>query len=324
MLKGTDPNVMNQPSTLWSQNYLSTNGYTIKGLPELIRAMPWSRVTRFSTSKGFIYLKEMASLFSLEPILIKTLAKWNGESIPSVIAINNDLNCFLMEDAGIQLSKKLKTDFQMDLLARALTLCANRQQKALSHIDTLLSLGVPDWRLAKLPDLYLTLLNQEAILQAEGLMAAEIKALHTLYQRFSALCDRLSRYKIPETLEHTDFHDSNIFIKDGYLTIGDWGDAVISHPFFSLASYLDSATRYHALKESDERYIALQTIYLDTWLAFAPRDHLIEAFHLAKRLRPCQVALSFMRVKMCPNLDSSFCFTGYIAGALQDFMATEG
>jgi hypothetical protein len=149
-----------------------------------------------------------------------------------------------MEDAGIQLSKKLKADFQMDLLARALTLCANRQQKALSHIDTLLSLGVPDWRLAKLPDLYLTILNQEAILQAEGLMAAEIKALHTLYQRFSALCDRLSRYKIPETLEHTDFHDSNIFIKDGYLTIGDWGDAVISHPFFSLASYLDSASRY--------------------------------------------------------------------------------
>jgi len=312
--------VPNNESIEWAQGYLMTNGYVIEGFPELVRAMPWSIVTRFSTSKGSIYLKEMAPLFSLEPTLIKTLTEWDEDSVPRVISINKELRCFLMEDAGIQLSKHLKTNFQMDLLVKAVTMCAKSQYKAVSHVDALLSIGVPDWRLAKLPNLYRQLLNQEAILQNDGLTAAEIKALHTLHPTVLRLCDRLSWYKIPETLEHTDFHDSNILLKDGCLTIGDWGDAVISHPFFSLASYLNKVTRYYDVKETDERYTHLRNAYLNIWLEFASKDQLIEAFHLAKRLRPCQVALSFIRVKMCPTLDSSFCFTGYIATALRDFM----
>ena len=96
---------------------------------------------------------------------------------------------------------------------------------------------------------------------------------------------------------------------------------MISHPFFSLVSYLNNVTRYYDLTEIDERYVYLQNVYLNIWLEFASKDQLIEAFQLAKMLKPCQVALSFIRVKMCPNLDSSFCFTGYVAKALRDFMA---
>lgn len=315
--------VSDDPTIEWAQNYLTANGYEIHDSPETIRAMPWSIVTRFSTSKGSIYLKKMAPLFSLEPTLIRVLSQWDEDSVPRVIAMNKDLRCFLMQDAGIQLSKHLKTNFQMDLLAKAITMCANTQYKAVNYVDDLLSIGVLDWRLAKLPEAYLHLLNQEAILQDDGLTAAEIKVLHSLYPKVSTLCERLSQYKVPETLEHTDFHDSNILIKDGRLTIGDWGDAVISHPFFSLASYLNKVTRYYDVKEIDERYVYLQNVYLNTWLEFASKEQLVEAFQLAKRLRPCQVALSFIRVKMCPNLESSFCFTGYIATALRDFMKEE-
>lgn len=313
----------NDSAVDWAQNYLITHGYEIQRGPETVRAMPWSIVTHFSTSKGSIYLKEMASLFSLEPTLIKALSEWEDDSIPKVIAMNNDLRCFLMEDAGMQLSKHLKSEFQIELLIKALTMGANSQYKAVNHVDVLLSIDVPDWRLAKLPDLYLHLLNQESILQEDGLTPTDIEALRTLHPTFLELCHRLSQYKIPETLEHTDFHDSNILIKEDHLTIGDWGDAVISHPFFSLASYLNSATRYHSLKEGDEIYTTLQDVYLDTWLEFESKDRLMEAFQLAKRLRPCQIALSFIRVKMCPNLDSSFEFTGYIAEALREFIKWE-
>lgn len=55
----------------WDQSYLLINGYSINDLPHTIRAMPWSKITHFSTSKGSIYLKEMAPLFSLEPKLNK-------------------------------------------------------------------------------------------------------------------------------------------------------------------------------------------------------------------------------------------------------------
>ena len=317
------PNGSRQPAIEWAQSYLLTNGYDINELHDTIRAMPWSKVTHFSTSKGSVYLKEMAPLFSVEPRLIKTLAQWDRDSVPKVIAINNDLSCFLMEDAGIPLSKHLKVEVKIDLLVRALTICANSQRKAVNHVDALLSIGVPDWRLVKLPGLYLRLIKREALLKADGLTSAEIKALHTLYPRFSFLCDCLSRHNIPETLEHTDFHDNNILIKDSHLTIGDWGDAVISHPFYSLVSYLNSATRYHGLKEGDERYINLQNVYLNQWIEFETKDQLLEAFHLSKRLRPLQVALSFIRVKMCHNLESSFVFTGYISEALRDFIEAE-
>ena len=36
-----------------------------------------------------------------------------------------------------------------------------------------------------------------------------------LVPEFAAKCDRLASFGIPETLQHDDFHDGNIFIRDG-------------------------------------------------------------------------------------------------------------
>lgn len=315
--------IPNGPTHEWAQKYLIDNGYEILGYPEILRAMPWSIVTLIPTSKGSVYLKEMATLFSLEPELLKTLSEWDNDSVPEVIAMNKDLRCFLMKDAGTQLSRLLKSDLQMDLLKKTVTICAKTQYKATNHVNTLLSKGVPDWRLSKLPELYAQLISHEAILREDGLTADEIRILHTLQPTFGDLCHRLSQYNIPETLEHSDFTDSNVFLKGDHLTIGDWADAVITHPFFSLASYLNSAMRYHGLKEGDERYLMLQNTYLNTWHEYESQDRLIEAFQVTKRVKPCQVALSFIRVKQCPNLDSSFNFRGYIANALREFIHNE-
>ncbi len=113
------PRGSSQLAIEWDQSYLVINGYNINDLPHIIRAMPWSKITHFSTSKGSIYLKEMVPLFSMEPRLIQTLAQWDGDSVPKVIAMNKDLSCFLMEDAGIPLSKHLKMDVKIDLLVKA-------------------------------------------------------------------------------------------------------------------------------------------------------------------------------------------------------------
>lgn len=315
--------VSDGPTIEWAQDYLLANGYTIDGPPELARAMPWSIVTHFSTSKGSIYLKEMAPLFSLEPTLIRALSEWDGDAVPRVIAMNKDLRCFLMEDAGVCLRNHQKNGLQTDLFCKALKIYARIQLKSAKHVDALLSIGVPDWRMAKLPELYHQLMNQEDILQADGLTADEIKALQRLQGKVSDLCSLLSDHKIPETIEHADFHDNNILVKEDHPTISDWGDAVISHPFFSLASCLNSATRNHGLKESEERYNAMKNAYLDHWLEFGAKDQLLEAFQLAKKLRLIQVALNFCRVKKGANLDSPHDFDGYIATALRDFMKEE-
>ncbi len=304
----------------WAGNYLLDNGYVTKGVPEPIRAMPWSKVSCFSTSEGSVFLKQMAAPFALEPTLIKTLSEWDIDNVPKVIADNKALYCFLMKDAGQPLRNHQKDGLQLDLFCKALKIYAHIQIKAVKQVEALLLIGIPDWRVVKLPDLYQQLINQEDVLQTDGLTLPEIKVLKGLQDKVSDLCELLSGYKIPETIDHVDFHDNNILIKDGYLTIADWGDAVISHPFFSLASCLNSARRNHDLQETDGRYEILKNAYLDNWLAFAPKDQLLEAFQLAKRLRKIQVALNFCRVKKTANMNSSHDFDGYMAQALRDFM----
>ncbi len=81
---------------------------------------PWSTLILFSSSKGNIYLKQPAILISKEARIIQVLADQFHASVPSVIAINNDLHCFLMEDAGISLRLFLKARFQPDLLCQSI------------------------------------------------------------------------------------------------------------------------------------------------------------------------------------------------------------
>jgi len=96
------------------------------------------------------------------------------------------------------LSKDLKVKVKIDLLVRALTICANSQRKAVKHVDALLSIGVPDWRLASswpLPTTHQT----RSHFKGRGLTSAEIR-LYIFYPRFSFLCDCLSRHQYPRNL----------------------------------------------------------------------------------------------------------------------------
>ena len=52
-------------------------------------------------------------------------------------------------------------------------------------------------------------------------------------------CAELGAAGIPETIQHDDLHDAQVFVRDDRYLLLDWGDACISHPFFSLAVTLD-------------------------------------------------------------------------------------
>jgi aminoglycoside phosphotransferase (APT) family kinase protein len=57
----------------------------------------------------------------------------------------------------------------------------------------------------------------------------------TAHSRVVELCDELATYGITETLQHDDLHDGQVFVRDGTHLVMDWGDACISHPFFTLS-----------------------------------------------------------------------------------------
>jgi hypothetical protein len=105
------------------------------------------------------------------------------------------------------------------------------------------------------------------------------------------------------------------------VTFNDWGDANITHPFFSLGSWLDSASRHHEMSAADPRRAQLIKAYLEPWQPFAPMEILEEAFIVAERIRPVLFAINFCRVASCPGMETLGQFKGYIANALKEFIS---
>jgi len=291
----------------WACQYLSSHGYKFENnMPEEVLNTPWSHVMRFATSNGYIYLKNTPSELALEADIIRVLREQFHAPVPEVIAHNAELNSFLMKDAGRPLRGLLKQKFDTDLYCKAINKFTAMQLAVADQVVLLIDIGVPDWRLDKLPDLYMQLLSQKDMLIADGLSEIEISKLEKLYEKVSILCQELSGYAIKPSLVQPDFHDNNILIADTSqeITIIDLGEIAISHPFFSLINCPEQAKKHHALKEEDDAYKQLTDACLKNYMTFESEKNLLDAFAKARTLRLIYAALCDYRIITC-NVDSS-------------------
>ena len=204
-----------------------------------------------------LYLKWSPEMFSKEPKIIRFLDEHSNACVPQVIAENSQLNCFLMKNAGQTLRETLNKKFSEELLFRTIEQFTCLQSDITEHIDALLEMGVPDYRLKQLPDLYTQLIKKKDLLLAEGLSELEIKQLSELACTVCELCKKLSRFQIKQTIVQSDFNDNNTLIDETNqkTTIIDLGEVVISHPFFSLLNFLYQMKKHHGLSEKDDLYI---------------------------------------------------------------------
>ena len=304
----------------WAETVLRTKGMLLLDVPKLIRDMPWSRVEQLTTKQGHIYLKQMAPLFAIEGRLISYLSVHITNRVPTLLAIDEEARCFLMFDAGKPLRELLQMQYQILLACEVLICYATIQQQCIPHIDKLFSLGITDWRLQHLPALYESLIAQESMLIEDGLTKEELAQLRSLQPTLRDLCMKLATLDIPETIEHGDFHDNNVLVDDKCITVNDWGDSTITHPFFSCVSWLESAKRNHGFDERHVYYQQQLIAYLSTWQNFGNLPDLHAAFQLAKRIRPVVFAMSFSRINACKGIENYPQYRGYIAEALQIFM----
>lgn len=316
-------NAENDSALRWAQNYLNQQGYSIQGASKLIQNTSWAKVYQLATTRGYLYLKQIPEAFAIEPDLLLYLRSFFPALVPEVLAHNPDLRCFLMSDRGTPLKKQLAINVQLDLAREALKSYVVIQTGLISQIDSLMALGVPDWRLAKLPDLYLKLLDDAEFLIQDGFTSNEQQHLISLHSRFAALCQQLAQYSIPETIEHSDFHENNILYQAQHLTIIDWGESVLSHPFFSLISFLMNMMHTHQMNEQNKIYSQLRDSYLGHWHAFESQERLLNAFALAKRLSPIKYCLSFYRLTQCPGWEAGKRHQGRIAHGLRTFIQSE-
>lgn len=310
---------MKQNKLTWAIQVLTQRGEKLSAEPIAIRAMPWSQVILFETDQGRYFLKAMAAPFAYEPLLLIYFNRHHFAHVPQLVAANAEMHCFLMQDAGTNLREKLKVQYDVPLVAQALQDYATLQVACVSHVEQLLSCGLADYRLEQLPAHFARLLSQHRdIIIADGLSLAELSALQQIKAVFERLCQQLVALGIPATLEHGDFHDNNLLLKGNRITIHDFGDACLSHPFFSIASFLHSASRHHPLSSIDSEQLLAS--YLLPWQSVADQQTLKNAYELAYCLRPLVWSLSFVRIYDCDGMTEFTAFKGYLAEALKTLL----
>ncbi|HSX20902.1 MAG TPA: phosphotransferase [Gammaproteobacteria bacterium] len=299
---------MNDTTALlaWGADCLIANGHPTQSAPENVVSTPWSTMLRFRTSNGDFYLKQTPPSISTEPQIIKLLADKFHASVPVVIDSNDKLHCFLMRDAGQVLRATLKTKFDVELLCRAIEEYAALQRSTENDVNALIRLGVPDWRLDKLPELYDQLISKVYFLKADSITDEELQNLHDLRPHVDAQCKLLASYEIPETIGIPDFNDNNTLLDHNTqkLTFIDWGESSITHPFFSLYNCLEQAIKHHGVKDGDKVYSKLQDACLTSWLESSTKKQLLDAFNLSKQLWHIYGALGCYRLMVSVDLQA--------------------
>jgi hypothetical protein len=204
----------------------------------------------------------------------------------------------LMRDGGEQLRASIRPAKDIAPWQPVIERYAQVQIGLAEHVTELLSLRVPDHRLNVLPGLFRELLAEESaflIDQEKGLTSAEWQQVQEKALGFEEICRRLAAYGIPESLNHGDFHDGNVLMKDDRITFFDWGDGDVTHPFVSLRTFFVSIEIALDLEDYSftPEMAELLDLYLEPFQRFASREELLKAYQLSKPVASVVKALAW-------------------------------
>jgi hypothetical protein len=214
----------------------------------LVRERPWGRIYRY----GQLWLKVNGGGTTYEPALLELV---KGRPLtPPVVATEPARGWTLLADAGRSMREIGGGDDEvvgrwLDLLPRY----ARLQQSFAGSAEEALRSGVPDHSSPSL----VAALSRLAPMSSR---AEEVLALD-----LTPLAETLDGSGIPATVDHGDLHDANVFVDAaGRVSVIDWGDAAVGHPFLSL-----QAVQWLAMGLSwapdDSRLDALREVYLAEW-----------------------------------------------------------
>ena len=245
----------------------------------------WSTVIRVPSGDRDLYFKAVAPGLEFEPALTVRLYELAPDRVTPVVDADLERSWMLMRDAGTRLREVVLTPADLRHWELALPRYAELQIAATPIADELLALGVPDARLAVLPDQLRTVLTEPV----RGLTTAEQEQVLAALPELESLCRQLAAYGIAETIQHDDLHDGQIFFARGRYVFFDWGDSCISHPFHSLTVNLRAAAARLGLEPGGSEVRRLRDAYLE------PFGDLGEAADLAYRTGTVGRALAWDR-----------------------------
>jgi hypothetical protein len=208
-------------------------------------------------ANGVAWFKACAPVQAFEPRLTAGLYTRWPDRVAEVLGCDEERAWLLLADAGQPIGE---VGNPPETWLTALPVYAELQRGETAHVAEHLAHGVPDLRLAALPERYEGLLRQALPLERD-----EIERLRGFMPRFTELCDELTAHEVPETVQHDDLHMANVYADGGRLRVLDWGDSSISHPFGSLVVTFRFLEEINGLPPGDPWFARLRDAYLEPW-----------------------------------------------------------
>lgn len=258
----------------WIEAGLGDLGLARTGEIEQPHVTDWATVMRVPTDGGLVWFKAMEEPLSFEGALLELVAPKAPDWVRAPLAHDPATGWMLLADAGERLREVVERERSLERWLGVLEATARIQLACVTDVDELLARGVPDLRLASLPAAYDRMLA--------GLDDADPRLPGV--DAIAAMCSDLEGFGLPETLQHDDLHDGQVFVDGGEHLILDWGDACISHPFFVLAVTLEGVISWGVDDEEGSEDVGpYLAAYLRPWQALYDGD-LRAAARLAMRL----------------------------------------
>jgi Phosphotransferase enzyme family len=214
----------------WAFYTLRGQGIEPSGAPVQMRTWNLSSIWKIPTAGQTVWLKSVPPFFAHEGRLLMALA---GEPVPQVLA-HDETRFLLAEIAG----EDMHEPSPGQRLAMV-TLLTSIQAAWKDRVDSLLALGLPDWRAAALA----AAIENVVVRTAAELPFEDRRLLEAfargLAQRFAdcAACG------IGDSLVHGDFHPGNFRGDDDKLTLLDWADSGVGHPLLDQPAFFEHAPR---------------------------------------------------------------------------------
>jgi len=264
----------------WLDRQLDVLGLQPSGAIEQPHIRPWSTVLRMPTTGGDVWFKANIPLLAYEAAVVDLLAARRPDLVPALLATDLERGWMLMADGGERLREVIERERHLGRWLDVLPRYGRLQIDMAEDLERLLRVGLPDRRLETLTSQY-----EELVGHVDSVTDGERRRLRALVPVIAELCERLASAGVPETIQHDDLHDGQVFVRDdGYLFF-DWGDACVSHPFFSMSVTLEGGLAWGLDDvENSEDITPYRNAYLEPFCGFAAQAELQAAHEVALRL----------------------------------------
>src|SRR4051794_37312796 len=187
----------------WAHEQLAALEIQVTGELEQPHVYPWATVFRLPTDAGPLWLKASAPALGHEGAVIAALAERRPDLVPELVAHDGTRGLALLRDAGLRLRELLDGDPGVQRWQELLPLYAELQLTVAADRDALVAAGAPDRGAALLPPRFAELVRDQP---------DELRALVPLVTDAAA---RLAEVGVPESIQHDDLHDGQVFVRDG-------------------------------------------------------------------------------------------------------------